>query len=133
MSKLTSCLLGAFLLITLVGGTACMSIPVDEIEADRTEGAALQTSMTEDSFSGTYAHANGLIEFGSVVLEPGVYDLYMEFNGMRITWTGDAESGVIETDGYAADNAASTQMTAEDRDLLIDLQTALDVLDANGE
>ncbi len=68
----------------------------------------------------------GRVDFNSRFVDTNVLDIELRFHGMSITAVVDFDSGVIEHDGFASDNGASTQMLEDDRALVLAFAHALD-------
>jgi hypothetical protein len=91
--------------------------PAEEAATDQ----ALAINETETGVAGSF----GDMTFTSEMATDKVLEITIKVNGMMITALVDYTSGVLETDGYAADTGENTQMTEEDRVSLTALEHAL--------
>lgn len=96
---------------------------------------ALTIEATDDGVRGSFVDDSerdlGRVDFTSRYVDRGVLEIVLEFHGMMITQLLDLESGVMELDGFAADNAEDTQMMVDDHALLLALSHAIDGLGAD--
>jgi len=88
---------------------------------------ALNVTITDTTATGSFQASDSVVTFGIETVSPAVYDMWVELHGLHLTLLVDAEVGVLEFDGYAADTGALTQMTEADRATLLELYKALDV------
>jgi hypothetical protein len=65
------------------------------------------------------------VTFSAVARDGGFYDVTVELNGLKLTALVDPEQHVSELDGFAA-GGHETQMTADDRKVLVQVVRALE-------
>jgi hypothetical protein len=100
--------------------TACTSTETRAPELDLQESSA--------RVDGTFTSDLGTVVFSAEQLEPQVFELTYQLNGMTLVQTADLEAGVILVDGFATDSGESTQITDADRALLSAMVLELDLL-----
>ncbi len=107
-------------LIGLVGLlTACQTAPT-------TQSEGLRLSVDDQSAKGTFVLDGEVVRLTAVEAEPLVFDITVEVNGMVLDGLVDWNEGVAASmDGFAEDNGEDTQMTDEDRALLLAAYRAL--------
>jgi hypothetical protein len=81
------------------------------------EAGVLEVDATEASIQGTYSQGDATLRFRSIELEPQVFDIVVEVNGMTLAAIVDQGRRVAEVDGFAA-NGGDTQMRDADRAIL---------------
>jgi len=121
----------AALSLVACAGTADAPEPAeDEPVAEATGGVAgqLKLATTERAVRGLFQFDGGEAEIGIDSIGDDMFDLFAELNGMRLTMIVDRNGGVIEMDGYSAENGRTTQMSSRDRAVLRGVFVALDKL-----
>jgi hypothetical protein len=97
--------------------------------SDAGSTGSLTFEDAETVATGTFVSTEGVeVSFSSQLVDTHVLDIVIEMNGMLITALVDVEHGVIEYDGFAADNGEDTQILDEDRATLLSFARALDEL-----
>ncbi len=91
-----------------------------------TGSMGLALSVEEGAASGVYRSEKGVVRLEAVEVEPMVFEVTLEVNGMTLDGVIDRTQGVVASlDGFAAENGEDTQMTDEDRALLSEAYRAL--------
>ncbi len=85
------------------------------------EVGELQTSGALELEGETY-------DFGLSQIDEDSFDVFLQLHGLRLTLLLDRPLGVMEFDGYAADDASNTLVTPEDREAIETLVHAFDSL-----
>lgn len=78
------------------------------------EAQGLDVDATEARIQGSYHQGDSTLQFHSIEVEPQVFDVVVDVNGMTLAAIVDRSSQVAEVDGFAADGA-DTQMRDTDR------------------
>src|SRR3954470_18904207 len=112
-------------LLLAIALTAACTTEEGPAKSDTATTESLIVNNTDKGISGTF----GDTTFTSEMTSTDVLDITIHVNGMVVTPTVDFKSGLIETDGYAADTGENTQMTDEDRTSFLSLEGALAQLD----
>lgn len=73
----------------------------------------LQADVQPLETRGTFDHEGQQLSFSTVVRE-GVVEVSVELRGLVLFMTLDTENGIVDTDGYAAENGEDTQLLADD-------------------
>src|ERR1700690_218001 len=81
-------------------------------------GGSESLAVTATSVSGEYQFKGVTIKVASTAREGGYYDVVVEVNGLQLSGLVDTNMRVSEVDGYA-DSGHDTQMTKEDREILV--------------
>jgi hypothetical protein len=87
------------------------------------EGLVLNEGAGE--VSGHFNQEGAEARFSSREVEPGVYRIEVDVNGMTLSGLVDPANGVSAMDGFAAGNGDDTQMGDEDRAVLAKVYAAL--------
>jgi len=103
-------------------GTEPSSNPVDDTRSLQGE---LQLAWEDAGVHGTFTVDEELVRFASSEVEPGVFEIEVELQGLTLTGVLDPANGVSALDGYTTDTGEDTQMLAGDRALLGGLYAAL--------
>ena len=92
-----------------------------------TGSLGLNLTAEEGAVTGTYVSETGLVKFQSIQVEPTVFEVTVEVNGMTLDGVIDRmeNGGVASLDGFASETGEDTQMTSEDRQLLSEFYRAL--------
>ncbi len=109
----------SYLATLLLFTAGCQAAP------DRqTEGLTL--TVNDQDVEGTFVQNGDLVKLSAVESEPMVFDITVEVNEMVLDGLLDWNEGVAASlDGFASDNGQDTQMTSEDRTLLLAAYRAL--------
>jgi hypothetical protein len=112
---------------------ALLAFLVAGCAAEGDEGTVASLSLDERPgfVAGTLAYDSGEISFEAAELATETFEMVYELNGLTFSYLVDRAAGVIQMDGYATANGEDTQFTAEDRDAMLSLATALDALGAD--
>ena len=84
----------------------------------------LEISFEPDAAIGSFELDDQRVRFASREVEPGVYDIEVELQGLTLTGLLDPSNGVSALDGFVSDNGGDTQMLEGDRALLAALYAA---------
>lgn len=102
--------------------------PVAEIQGE------LVLMWEPDAVRGTFAADADVVRFASVEVEPGVYEIEVELQGLTLTGLIDPANGVSALDGFTSESGEDTQMLEGDRAFLGALYEALNAeLPSGGE
>lgn len=97
------------------------------------EAGPVELRTEPRGITGTYKTEEGAVRFSSTEVDPGVFDVVVDLNGMVLSALVDRDHQVAEIDGFAA-SGSDTQIVEADRELLRRLGTALDgQLGADGD
>jgi len=107
------------LCIVMLGAVGCVG-------GDDTTQTQLAIHEDPGVATGTLAAVDGDIQFEAREVEPQVFDLGFQLNGLTYTYTIDRNTGVIETDGFVTETGADTQFGDADRAGMLALAHALD-------
>ena len=122
--------------ILAVAAVACFACgtEADEPAAPGTESVqgSLELDYQPDAVLGTFEVGEELVRFSSREVEPGVFDIRVELQGLTLTGLLDPANGVSTLDGYVSENGEDTQMLYGDRALLAGLYAALNDQLPNG-
>lgn len=109
-------------------GFACTACAMDTAE----QTGVFEVDSTEAQIQGTYSQGDATLRFHSTEVEPRVFDVVVDVNGMTLAAIVDQNLQVAEVDGFAADGT-DTQMRETDRQALEGLVGHLDThLDIEG-
>jgi len=91
-----------------------------------TETKGLNMNVQDGQATGTFGFNGKTVRFSSIEVQPMVFEVNIELNGMTLDAVIDRTSGVVASlDGFASDTGEDTQMTSEDRTLLSALSKAI--------
>lgn len=88
------------------------------------EAGVLDVDATEAQVQGSYSQGDATLSFRSAEVEPQVFDVVLDVNGMTLAAIVDRSSQLAEVDGFATDGT-DTQMRDADRMLLSGLVSAV--------
>ncbi len=107
-----------------IAGLVVLYAACQDASATHTEGLNLQ--VNDHSVQGTFLQNGNLVKLSVLESEPLVFDITVEVNGMVLDGLLDWNEGVAASlDGFASDNGQDTQITGEDRALLLAAYRAL--------
>lgn len=113
--------------LALLAGACTATEPAPRDRDDVAPGT-LALDVGDTRVLGTFEATDGQVLLGGEVIGTSVYDLWVEVHGMHLSLLVDFDAGVMEWDGYTADDGTPTQMTDEDRATLLELYVAMDAL-----
>ena len=95
-----------------------------ELVLDEGETGDLDLVASPTEVRGTFLHEDVRVRFETRVLRHSI-ETEITLRGMTLLSTVDRETGVFDVDGFASESGLDTQMTDEDRALLVALEAAL--------
>ncbi len=121
-------------LVLVLVSMGCAAPMADESIEDLNEYVAPETPDTFELDVGVLQTRGQLeldgqtYEFGLEQIGENSFDVFLQLHGLRLTLLLDRSLGVMEFDGYTADDASNTLVTPEDREAIETLVHAFDSL-----
>lgn len=110
--------------LTIAG---CATQPGEPTSTTSSGIGTVELTDTDNGVVGEYTHTDGaVVTFTSTELEPKVYEVVWQLDGMTLEVLVDNNKGIISFDGYTTADGSDTQMRDADRNLLAAVAHALD-------
>lgn len=87
--------------------------------AEDANGPMLDMQESEQGVVGVFQTGEYQVEFSSLQVEPKVWDINIELNGMTLSVVADQNTGTLAMDGFATDTGGDVQVLDKDRRLLM--------------